>query len=256
MIGTDGQLEFPKLYTTFAKYYDRLESQYRDYALEAKWLSEILGNAKEVIDLSCGTANHVKGISSASTSKEIFAMDSSKEMIEIAESKKGKSFRLLRSDFLHPPFRSESFDAAICMYWSLAGLNEELVQQLFNKTGRILRKNAMFVFDVENAEGIKENLIGAPFIDSFFEDGSTAVIRANFSTKVERDLVDWRAYYLLEQGGVSELVEDRMQLRFYSRKQLENLLCNAGFRVEQVLSGPYKEYEQHSPSLYFIARKN
>ena len=49
----------------------------------------------------------------------------------------------------------------------------------------------------------------------------SVVIRANFSTKVAPDLVDWHAYYLIETDGVSQLVNDRMNLRFYGRKQLE-----------------------------------
>ena len=81
------------------------------------------------------------------------------------------------------------------------------------------------------------------------------MIRANFSTKVAPDLVDWHAYYLIETDGVSQLVNDRMNLRFYGRKQLEALLEQTGFSVLEVLSGPFKNYEEHSPSLYFVAEK-
>ena len=71
------------------------------------------------------------------------------------------------------------------MYWSLAGLDEETVLRLFEEVRTILTRKGIFIFDVENSEGIKENLIDSPFIDSFFleEDGKTAVIRANYSRK-------------------------------------------------------------------------
>ena len=46
-----------------------------------------------------------------------------------------------------------------------------------------------------------------------------------------------------------------MNLRFYSREQLERLLSKSGFETFEVSSGPFKPYEKNSPSLYFVARK-
>lgn len=250
-------MKLPKLYSTFAKYYDRLESQYRDYELEARWLADLLKDSRSVVDISCGTGNHVTRLSSL-CDFDIAAMDASEEMIGVASRKEhSKRTLFLRGDFLHLPFINGSFDAAICMYWSLAGLDEAQVTRLFSEVHSVLSEDGLFIFDVENAEGIKENLLDVPFIDSFFTDEgeSKAVIRANLSRKVKDDVVDWRAYYLIESGGVSELFEDRMKLRFYARNQLECLLAQSGFKVNRVLSGPWKEYQNHSPSLYVIASK-
>ncbi|MCL5069126.1 MAG: class I SAM-dependent methyltransferase [Thaumarchaeota archaeon] len=249
-------MEFPKLYTEFAKYYDKLESQYRDYGLESKWLTELMKerNAREIVDVSCGTGNHVS-ILSKSPEFKFHAMDASEEMIKIAGSKVGRRVEILRADFTRSPYVNNSFDAAICMYWSLAGLNEELVRRLFSETHSILKHGGLFVFDVENTDGIKEDRINVPFIDAFFEDESVAVVRTNFSTKSSPDTVDWRAFYMLETNGVSEVKTDRMSLRFYSKQQLESMLKETGFKTLQVLSAPYKAYEEHSPSLYFVAQK-
>ena len=260
-------IEFPKLYSDFAKYYDRLEGQYRNYPRESLWLKEILDvfECKQVLDVSCGTATHILDLarSFGSRTRNLLAMDASKEMLLEAKRKESKSLDLksppgfLRADFLAIPFRKESFDAAVCMYWSLAGLEESQVVTLFKEINSILKLRGLFIFDVENSEGIKRNLIGSPFIDSFFEDPEEKlfVIRANFSTLTEKDLVDWRAYYLVEREGVSELINDRMKLRFYSRSQLEKLLLEAGFRTAKVLSGPGEEYREGSFSLYFVAEK-
>ena len=249
----------PKLYTTFAKYYDRLESQYRDYEKDSRWISETLASnqVRNVLDVSCGTGSHVSKLSALNPGLEIFAMDSSSEMLGIAGSKvHNQEFPVLRADFLNFPFINSSFDASICMYWSLAGLDEGLALKLFRGLASILCSGGLLLFDVENAEGIKENLIDAPFIDSFFQDEEgRSIIRANYSRKIEPDLVDWHAYYLVEEDGVSELTEDRMTLRFYSRSQLERLLSQAGFETISVSSGPFQEYRTNSPSLYFIARK-
>jgi ubiquinone/menaquinone biosynthesis C-methylase UbiE len=257
-------ITFPKLYTSLAKYYDRLEGQYRDYEVEGQWLRCLLQNAKStrIIDISCGTGRHLEGITGAETSLQyeyVVAMDASKEMTQIALDRLSQRSKTetLRGDFLNIPFPDKSFDFAICMYWSLAGLEHEQAKTLFHEVSRILQDSGILVFDVENAEGIKENLLEEPFIDSFFPDpdASSSIIRANLSRKVEPDLVDWHAYYLIERDGVSELINDEMKLRFYSRSTLESFLSDSGFFVKSVSSSPGGNYIEKSPSLYFIAQK-
>src|SRR5579862_6636145 len=82
------KFEFPKLYTEFAKYYDRLESQYRDYPRESEWLTGLLKQHKcrEVVDTSCGTGSHL-----ALLQKEdffnLYGIDASTQMIELAKKK-------------------------------------------------------------------------------------------------------------------------------------------------------------------------
>lgn len=183
-------------------------------------------------------------------------MDASKEMTEIA-SKRLASQPIIRGDFLEIPLRSESFDSAICMYWSIAGLDHDQVRKLFLEVSRVLKPKAILIFDVENAEGIKENLLNEPFIDAFFQDQETDsnIIRANLSRKVAPDLVDWHAYYLIERKGVSELRNDCMRLRFYSRSTLEKLLGESRFHILEVSSSPGEQYLSGSPSLYLVAQK-
>ena len=248
----------PKLYTSLARYYDRLESQYRNYDEDSLWIAKVIQDpgAKSIADISCGTGNHISRLSRSNVERFTVAMDSSKEMVSFASRKSGKNVEFARADFLKMPFVKETFDCAICMYWSLAGLDEELVFRLFEQVHSILTSKGIFIFDVENSEGIRENLVGTPFVDSLFiEDNRIAVIRANYSQKIAQDVVDWHAYYLIEEDGISKLVEDRMNLRFYSRDQLESLLSKSGFETIEVSSGPFKLYEKNSPSLYFVAQK-
>jgi ubiquinone/menaquinone biosynthesis C-methylase UbiE len=251
----------PKLYTDFAKYYDQLESQYRDYGREAKWIQELLNSnhSARLIDISCGTGKHLEGILEPEKQREYVAMDVSQQMIRLTKQRLGynATTEFLIADFLEIPFRSNSFDSAICMYWSLAGLDHSQVKQLFREVVRILEPSGLFIFDVENSEGIKENLLNSPFIDAFFFDPETSsnVIRVNFSRKTRPDVVDWRAYYLIESDGVSELINDELNLRFYSQATLQAFLVEAGFKVLQVSSSPGGKYETGSPSLYIVAQR-
>lgn len=254
----------PKLYTEFAKYYDRLEGQYRDYELESKWLGSLLesSHSKRIIDVSCGTARHLQEIvddASVEEAKDYVAMDVSPQMISVARSRLNRKIvpNILLADFLNIPFKEDSFDSALCMYWSLAGLNHLQTGALFHEIARVLEPSGMLVFDVENAEGIKENLLNEPFFDAFFfdEETNSNVSRANLSKKIAPDIVDWHAYYLIEREGVSELVNDEMKLRFYSKSMLEALLKEAGFRIVSFSSSPGGTYQYGSPSLYCVAKK-
>ena len=104
----------------------------RDYPQEAKWLNAILDQRKAeiVIDISCGTGSHVLGLVSEGSTRKFVATDASAQMIRIAKTKLPKEKVLLaQADFLSLPFKRHSFDAAICMYWSIAGLDEHLVKE-------------------------------------------------------------------------------------------------------------------------------
>src|SRR5208283_487811 len=76
----------PKLYTSFARYYDRLESQYRNYEEDSRWIDRTISQhgAKNVIDISCGTGNHITKLAQQNKGKFMVAMDFSREMISIA----------------------------------------------------------------------------------------------------------------------------------------------------------------------------
>jgi ubiquinone/menaquinone biosynthesis C-methylase UbiE len=250
-------LDSPRLYGSLAKYYDRLESQYRDYAKESEWLHSLIlqEGSKRVLDLSCGTGTHASRLVKNLTDADVVAMDSSAEMATVAKNTRAGS--VLQADFLHSPFPPATFDFAICMYWSLASLQDGDVALLFKEVNRLLKEGGIFVFDVENAEGIKEDLIGKPFVDAFFfdEKDGCQVSRLNYSRKTSPSEVEWKAYYILDWGTLSRLIVDKMTLRFYSKSTLESFLRRAGFSIELIASYPFGKYEAHSPSLYFVARK-
>ncbi len=255
-------MTIPMLYSNLAKYYDRLESQYRDYAAESKWLASLVKaeKASNVIDISCSTGRQVSGLEGElmDPTLQIVAIDSSSQMIGIAKTALRRTgCHVLQGDFLNCPFNRESFDVVICMSWSLAGLEDSEVQELLLSVHEILIPGGLFVFDVENAEGVKEHLLDKPFIDASFvdEEENCTVIRVNYSRKIEPDKVDWTAYYLFDWGSLSKLITDRMSLRFYKKSRLEATLSECGFKVESVFSSPAGEFKENSPSLYFAARR-
>lgn len=252
------KFEYPKLYTDFAKYYDKLETQYRSYELETNWISSILSEtkAKAILDISCGTASHMLGLAIKHPDCNFFATDASKEMIRVAAMKLGAhQVHILISDFLNPPFRLPSFELVICMYWSIAGLDLHLTARLFSNIASILKRGGLFIFDTENSRGIKEELLTAPFIDASFQSDEGIITRVNHSRKISDDVVDWRSYYLIERASTTNMIADRMKLTFYSREQIEHCLDEAGFTMENIFSAGLREYYESTPTLYFVAKK-
>ena len=251
------KFEFPKLYTSLARYYDNLESQYRNYDLEAGWLSKMFkqSHAKSILDISCGTASHVSRLVKSLPNCEFIATDASREMLDAARKKIGEMAEIVRSDYLGSPFRNDSFDFVICMYWSIAGLDDDQTRKLFSNVAAILKPGGVFIFDTENAQGIKEDLLGHPFIDSTFHVSDGTITRINHSEMIESNLVDWKSYYLHDTKTEVYLIVDRMKLRFFSRDQVTSMLSDSGFSLESVISDGLKEYYKESPTLYFVARK-
>ncbi|MGH2639608.1 MAG: hypothetical protein ACRDF4_10075, partial [Rhabdochlamydiaceae bacterium] len=79
--------KFPRLYTDYPRYWDLLESQYRDYAREAKWLNEVLdeNSTNEVVDFSCGTGSSLSLlIAPKGARRNFFAADVGSQTIGLA----------------------------------------------------------------------------------------------------------------------------------------------------------------------------
>ena len=92
--------------------------------------------SRKILDVSCGTGSHLARLLDIPEDKQFFGMDASKEMVRLAREKLGRrkvgKVSIARADFIHPPFRDATFDAVLCMYWSLAGLNERARERSFS----------------------------------------------------------------------------------------------------------------------------
>ena len=62
-------------------------------------------------------------------------------------------------------------------------------QRSSSQRGTLLRKSCLFILDTENADGIKEDLIGVSFTGAFFQKKDSSVL-SNFRIKEDSDLLD------------------------------------------------------------------
>jgi SAM-dependent methyltransferase len=263
-----GELSLAKLYHEYAYLYDELEAPYRNWEVEGQWLYEIIRNYKtsnnkkvnSVIDIACGTASHI--IELAKRGVEVIGVDSSREMLQVAKRKANSqnlnnNIVLLNSDFRCVNFSNKKeFDVALAMYWTLGVLlqDEEVLQTLYNVRS-LLTPKGLFVFDVENAEGIKREFLSRLYMDRFIEVKEGKVFRFNQSILEKKRFLDWTAVYLFQLNSGIDIDIDHIKLRFFHLSELKKLLAKSGFEILKVFGGPHKPFRRNSNSIYVISKK-
>jgi SAM-dependent methyltransferase len=183
-------------------------------------------------------------------------------MISVAKKKAEKDG--LKIDFINADFKSlkiarknsEKFDAAIAMYWTLGPLLEdgEVVLTLSN-VNSLLKKGGLFIFDVENADGIRREFLSKLYMDRQLKLPEGQVIRFNQSTLEMERVLDWTAVYLFQLNGKIDVDIDHLKLRFFHFSELKKLLTECGFEVLRVLGGPGKRFTKRSGSIFVVSRK-
>lgn len=110
---------------------------------------------KKVLDLCTGTGDIAHFVKKIQPEAEIFGVDFSKEMLNIAK-KKNKDIDFIEADILDLPFEDESFDYIIVSF----GLrNVEDIDKALLEIKRILKKDGMFL----NLDFFKSNFISKIF---------------------------------------------------------------------------------------------
>jgi SAM-dependent methyltransferase len=241
-----------------APFYDRLDGAARDYEAEARWLHQIFRahEVRTVWDVACGTASHALLL--AKLGYAVTATDTSLPMLRVARRKLGAapaSVTLRQGDYRRHRF-AQPFDTAMCMFWTLGShlADQEFVRALAN-IRRSLRPEGLFIFDVENADGIKRELLGHIFSDYTLQDKRVTLVRLNQSRLEAERILDWQAFYWLHARGRARLLVDRIKLRFFDTAELQQLLTRAGFRIRSVWGGPAKRFDPSGPSIYVVAQR-
>jgi SAM-dependent methyltransferase len=107
------------MFDASAEYYDLIYSTFKDYAAETETIAALLRrlnpNCRTVLDVACGTGEHVKRLAAAGF--EVDGLDLSPAFVTIAHAKHpaGRFFVADMTDF-HVPQR---YDAVVCLFSSI-----------------------------------------------------------------------------------------------------------------------------------------
>ena len=138
-------------YSKLAKIYDKVMSHvnYVEWAAYVSGLLKIYSrNLEKIIDISCGTGQHLLNIKT--NSAKLFGSDNSYNMLLKARKNiKAESMNFIAQDAKSLALKNESFDAIIMLYDSINYIFiEDEIIQTFNEISRVLTKNGIFIFDI------------------------------------------------------------------------------------------------------------
>jgi len=115
----------------------------RKRAVELKYFLELLDKKEneKILELGCSSGFLTEHLG------KITAIDTSEEMLKIAH-KKNPLAKCIAGDMFEIPFKNNSFDKVVTMrVWN--HLNKEDLTKAIRESKRVLKKNGILVFDVE-----------------------------------------------------------------------------------------------------------
>jgi SAM-dependent methyltransferase len=235
-----------RVFDRYAKYYDILYSD-KDYNKECDFIENALlkfsgKKPKKILDIGCGTGNHMTVL--LSRGYDVTGIDPSASMAELAEKKVrnlGFNNRVLvskMSDFQV----DKPFDAAICMFAALNYVTdtEDLVRSLAN-TRKHLKKEALFLFDFWYGPAVLK--INPSTRIKIIESNKTKVIRTvTPEMDTFRSLIKTH-YYLVALSGdkvLDELTETH-ELRYFFPNELDHFAKDSGLEILNYCEFPILE---------------
>lgn len=256
-------------YTVIAQFYDKLNSGV-DYAGYAKFIDHVIksnfadaeSRSQMVADLGCGTGNITLELERLGY--DMIGIDSSEEMLSIAESKRQlsevSSHRNGENKILWLQQDIRSFelygtvDAAVSCLDSINYLmDKDSLRDCFEKVHNYLNPQGIFIFDLntpykfKNVYGNRDYILEAEGVYcgwSNYYNEKSGVCRFELS------------FFAENEDGTYYRCDELQRERCYSKRTIDKLLAESGFDIIAVVSDfdmtePCDECERW----YYICRK-
>jgi SAM-dependent methyltransferase len=196
---------------------------------QLEFLKAILNKHNLILDLACGTARHLNNL--AQSGFEAIGLDTSTVLLKIAKTQNPHA-QLVKGDMRYLPFRPQCFGTVISMDTSigyLLSVQDDL--QVLSEVNHVLVCGGLLVVDTFNKLQI-----------------------ARKYAKVKCETWEYPSFYLTQQrawgsdeglkdfwvirdkigGGIRSFVH---RVRLYGLQELQGLLFDAGFLVDEVFGG-------------------
>jgi len=249
------------LYSQLVGYYELLEG--RDWKREVDLVATVLKDhgCRSVIDLGCGTGYHVRSLTRLGF--RTTGVDISAQSIRFAKKKaaqeRARPRFVVGSYYDYHPV--QSFDAALCLNWSIPVVGRE-VRRFLDNTFSLLRPEGLLVLDYERVSDIAWNNVGRPILDSWDLD-SELVVRVSVG-QVDSNVLSSRDIYLVypkrhDLGSPMEdsrykavngrkdvqVYLDHSFVRFFSLAEIRKFARASGFKVVANLVLPRGQYKRN-----------
>ena len=243
-------------YEAFASVYDVFMEQV-EYD---QWLNHIHAvwdkfglQPKTVIDLGCGTGSIALPL--AKEGYDVIGVDLSPEMLTEADHKameEGVSLRFACQDMTELELGEEA-DCILSLCDSMNYLTEDgQLEDAFQSIVRHMKQESLFLFDMNTEYKFKE-VLGQNVFGSAEEHA--AYIWENDYDEEEKINEYYVSFFIENEEGLYERIEEFHYERAYSMEEIENGLQAAGMELVEVMDG-YSFNAPHAESerLLFAAR--
>jgi SAM-dependent methyltransferase len=249
------------LYNQLVAYYELVEG--RDWKREIRLIASILKvhECKSLVDLGCGTGYHARALSKLGFA--VTGIDISKQNIRFAK-------KTAEEENVHPRFVTgsyydyspyESFDAALCLNWSIPVRSGE-VKRFLDNTYSLLRPRGLLIFDFERISEIVWSDVGKAFTASWDLEREV-VVRASVGQMASNVLYSKDVYIIYSKASEPthpdersryqaagrnahvQIFVDRSCVRFFSMKEIRDFAQRSKFRLLANRKLPRNKYRRN-----------
>ncbi len=221
---------YMKLYSDLAEFYYEIEKTNRSFQEEIQFVNSLFQKhkAKSVVDLGCGTGEHVTALQSMGYS--IIGVDSSSSMLEIAKK------RFPNCNFqtgLIQKFQSKQiFDAALCLFGTFNYLtNNEDIDAALIRLKKSLKPSGIAILEIWNSYPIQQIKRKPITTVSMTKVGKTIIKRnRGFRITAEEEtktIVEVNYIYHLDDKEI----KDKHIMRVFSFSEIAQLLNRFQFQI-------------------------
>lgn len=223
----------------YAQYYDMIYKK-KDYKKECAYLEGLFKKhagrkIKTVLDLGCGTANHM--VPFLKRGYKVAGVDASAPMLRLAARKLEEMD--LRAELFKGRLQSfqldRTFDAVLCLFSVIDYLTQkkDLLSALRNISG-YMKKSSLFIFDFWNANAVTGYY--SPRRKSIFNIGDKMLERRSV-TKIDPFRHMCEVHYtcsLKQNGRLIQRDEEKHLLRYFAVDEMKDYLKMSGLKVLDV----------------------
>ncbi len=214
------------VFGAYSKYYNLLYSD-KDYALESKYIQSLIGGAKNILELGCGTGKHASLLNKEGYN--VFGIDLSETMIEEAK-KLGVNCKV--ADVRN--FRANrTFDGVISLFHIASyQTSDEDITNYFKTAAIHLNKGGKFVFDLWYKPAVLAQLPEKRIKE--LENDEIKVKRyCTPNHIIEKSIVE--VNYDIEitdkKTGRIEKLHEVHPMRYFSSEEIHKFASSAGFEI-------------------------
>ncbi len=224
------------VFKTYARYYDAFY-QTKDYKEECLFLEALarrhnINSFKTILDLGCGTANHL--IPLAERGYVVTGMDASKDMLSVAKMKLKQ--KMLQAKLSCQPLQrfqfSQKFDLIICMFSVFDYLikDHDIKQTLMNISNH-MGQRSLFILDFWNAPAVVKHYTAKK--RKVFEWNNKKVERRSETRLLtKRNLCEVKyTCRLLDSKNTKNLLREKHILRYFSPEEIKTTFKQCGLEV-------------------------